>query len=145
MKTSLLFRAFTSRWKALCTFVPCTGPRPGPTALCALYAAALSSYFRSGLARERANAAQRNEEILRERRGQLVRTLKALDEAYRRLEYLNYDLARAREVAEEASLLPVAYAHGFGQLQVRDFLGDVLAVGQVPQGLADDAHRLLHL
>jgi signal transduction histidine kinase/DNA-binding response OmpR family regulator len=54
--------------------------------------------------RERAMAAQCNEEELRERQGQLNRTLKALDEAYRRLEYLNYDLARAREVAEEARL-----------------------------------------
>jgi signal transduction histidine kinase/CheY-like chemotaxis protein len=54
--------------------------------------------------RERAMAAQRNEQELRERQGQLNRTLKALDEAYRRLEYLNYDLARAREAAAEARL-----------------------------------------
>jgi signal transduction histidine kinase len=54
--------------------------------------------------RERAMAAQRNERELRERQGQLNRTLKALDEACRRLEYLNYDLARAREAAEEARL-----------------------------------------
>jgi len=54
--------------------------------------------------RERATAAQHNEEELRERQGQLSRTVKALDEAYRRLEYLSYDLARAREAAEEARL-----------------------------------------
>lgn len=54
--------------------------------------------------RERAMAAQRNEEELRERQAQLNRTLKALDEACRRLEHLNYDLARAREAAEEAKL-----------------------------------------
>lgn len=54
--------------------------------------------------RERAMAAQHNEQELRERQGQLNRTLKALDEACRRLEYLNYDLARAREAAEEARL-----------------------------------------
>jgi signal transduction histidine kinase/DNA-binding response OmpR family regulator len=54
---------------------------------------------------ERTMAAQHNQEELRERQGQLTRTLKALDEAYQRLEYLNYDLARAREAAEEARLI----------------------------------------
>ncbi|MDI7274652.1 MAG: histidine kinase dimerization/phospho-acceptor domain-containing protein, partial [Anaerolineae bacterium] len=54
---------------------------------------------------DRTMAAQRNERELRERRAELARTAKALDEACRRLEYLNYDLARAREVAEEARLL----------------------------------------
>jgi signal transduction histidine kinase/CheY-like chemotaxis protein len=49
--------------------------------------------------------AQRNEKELRERRAELARTAKALDEACQRLEHLNYDLARAREVAEEARLL----------------------------------------
>lgn len=53
---------------------------------------------------DRAMAAQRNEEEARAHRGELARTLKALTEAYQRLEYANYDLARAREVAEEASL-----------------------------------------
>ena len=60
--------------------------------------------------RERAMAAQRNDLELRERQGQLARTLKALDEAYRRLEYLNYDLARAREVADEARLTKQQFA-----------------------------------
>jgi len=54
---------------------------------------------------DRTMAAQRNEEALRDRQGQLARTMKALDEAYQRLEHLNYDLARAREVAEEARLI----------------------------------------
>jgi signal transduction histidine kinase/CheY-like chemotaxis protein len=54
---------------------------------------------------ERAMSAQRNEEELRKRQGQLARTLKALDEAYQRLEHLNFDLARARETAEEARLV----------------------------------------
>ena len=54
---------------------------------------------------DHAMTAQRNEEALRDRQGQLRRTLKALDEAYQRLEHLNYDLARAREVAEEARLV----------------------------------------
>jgi signal transduction histidine kinase/CheY-like chemotaxis protein len=53
---------------------------------------------------DRAMVAQHNEEALRDRQAQLARTLKALDEAYRRLEYLNYDLARAREVAEKTRL-----------------------------------------
>jgi signal transduction histidine kinase/DNA-binding response OmpR family regulator len=51
---------------------------------------------------DRAMAAQRNEEEARTHRGELARTLKALSEAYHRLEYISYDLARAREVAEEA-------------------------------------------
>ncbi len=54
---------------------------------------------------ERTKAAQRNEQELRDRRAELVRTAKALDEACQRLEHLNYDLARAREAAEEARLL----------------------------------------
>jgi len=53
---------------------------------------------------DRAMAAQRNEEEARIHRGELARTLKALTEAYQRLEYVNYDLARAREAAEEARL-----------------------------------------
>jgi signal transduction histidine kinase/DNA-binding response OmpR family regulator len=53
---------------------------------------------------DRAQAAQHNEEEARSHRGELARTLKALSEAYQRLKYANYDLARAREAAEEASL-----------------------------------------
>jgi signal transduction histidine kinase/CheY-like chemotaxis protein len=53
---------------------------------------------------DRAMAAQRNEEEARTHRGELARTLKALTEAYQRLEYVNYDLARAREAAEDARL-----------------------------------------
>lgn len=53
---------------------------------------------------DRATAAQRNEDEAREHRAELARVLKALTEAYQRLEYANYDLARAREAAEAASL-----------------------------------------
>jgi signal transduction histidine kinase/DNA-binding response OmpR family regulator len=53
---------------------------------------------------DRTMAAQRNEEEARKHRGELARTLKALSEAYQRLEYANYDLARAREAADEARL-----------------------------------------
>ena len=55
-------------------------------------------------AMDRAMAAQYNEKEARAHRGELARTLKALTEAYQHLEYANYDLARAREVAEAASL-----------------------------------------
>lgn len=51
---------------------------------------------------DRAMAAERNENEARVRRGELVRTVKALREAYQRLEYVSYDLARARDAAEEA-------------------------------------------
>lgn len=51
---------------------------------------------------DRAMAVQRNEEKLLDRQGELARALKALDVAYQQLEHLNYDLVRAREVAEEA-------------------------------------------
>ncbi len=54
---------------------------------------------------DRTLAAQRNEKELRERRAELARTAKALDEACQRLEHLNYDLAQAREAAEEARLI----------------------------------------
>ena len=54
---------------------------------------------------DRTQAAQRNERELRERRAELARTAKALDEACQRLEHMNYDLAQAREAAEEARLL----------------------------------------
>ena len=61
-------------------------------------------YLALNWALDRAMAAQRNEEEARDRRGELARTLKALTEAYQRLEYANYDLARAREAAENARL-----------------------------------------
>ena len=61
-------------------------------------------YIALSWALDRAKAAQRNEEEARSHRAELARMLKALTEAYQRLEYANYDLARAREVAEEASL-----------------------------------------
>lgn len=59
---------------------------------------------------DRAMAAQDNEEKLLDRQGELARTLKALDVAYKQLEHLNYDLARAREAAEEARLAKQQFA-----------------------------------
>jgi signal transduction histidine kinase len=61
-------------------------------------------YFALQWALDRTMAAQRNEEEARLHRGELARILKALSEAYQRLEYANYDLARAREAAEEARI-----------------------------------------
>jgi len=58
----------------------------------------------------RAMAAERNEEALRDRQAELGRALKALDEAYQRLEYVNYDLARAQEAAEKARLAKQEFA-----------------------------------
>lgn len=54
---------------------------------------------------DRTMAAQQNEEILRDRQGELARTLKALDIAYTKLEHLSYDLSQARKEAEEARLV----------------------------------------
>jgi signal transduction histidine kinase/DNA-binding response OmpR family regulator len=51
---------------------------------------------------DRTMAVQHNEEKLLDRQGELARALKALDVAYKQLEHLNYDLARARAAAEEA-------------------------------------------
>jgi signal transduction histidine kinase/CheY-like chemotaxis protein len=54
---------------------------------------------------DRAMAAQCNQEELRDRQAELARTLKALEATYKRIEYLNYDLTRARQTAEEARLI----------------------------------------
>lgn len=54
---------------------------------------------------DRAMAAQRNQEELRDRQGELARALKTLETIYKRIEHLNYDLARARKAAEEARLI----------------------------------------
>ena len=62
-------------------------------------------YMALAWAWDRALAAQAHLEQLRDRQGELRRTLKSLDEAYSRLESLNYELAHARAVAEEARLL----------------------------------------
>jgi signal transduction histidine kinase/CheY-like chemotaxis protein len=56
---------------------------------------------------ERAN---RNEQIARDRQGELERTLKALDEAQYRLERANYMLSLARDQAEEARRLKQQFA-----------------------------------
>ncbi|MDI7276736.1 MAG: ATP-binding protein, partial [Anaerolineae bacterium] len=47
---------------------------------------------------------------LRERRGELARTVKDLDSAYRRLESMAAELERARKAAEEARLLKAEFA-----------------------------------
>ena len=54
--------------------------------------------------------ARRNEEIARERAGELQRALKALDEATHRLERINYMLALARDQADEARRLKQQFA-----------------------------------
>jgi signal transduction histidine kinase len=54
--------------------------------------------------------AHHNEQIARERQGELRRTLKALDEATHRLERTNYMLALARDQAEEARRLKQQFA-----------------------------------
>jgi signal transduction histidine kinase/DNA-binding response OmpR family regulator len=54
---------------------------------------------------DHALAAQRSQEELRDRQAELARLLKALETTYKRIEHLNYDLARARKAAEEARLI----------------------------------------
>jgi len=54
---------------------------------------------------DRAMVAQRNQEELRDRQAELARTLKTLEATYKRIEHLNYDLARARQTAEGAKLI----------------------------------------
>jgi len=54
--------------------------------------------------------ARHNEEVTRERAGELRRALKALDEATHRLERTNYMLALARDQAEEARRLKQQFA-----------------------------------
>jgi signal transduction histidine kinase/CheY-like chemotaxis protein len=79
---------------------------------------------------ERAEAAQHNETELRDRQGQLARTVKALDEAYRRLEYLNYDLARAREEAEETRLVKQQFVTSVSH-ELRTPLNVVVALSEM--------------
>ncbi len=59
---------------------------------------------------ERTMAAQQNEEKLRDRQAQLLRTLKTLDITRRQLDYLNFDLARAHDAANEARLAKQQFA-----------------------------------
>jgi len=79
---------------------------------------------------ERAAAAQHNEAELRDRQGQLSRTVKALDEAYRRLEYLNYDLARAREEAEKTRLVKQRFVTSVSH-ELRTPLNVVVALSEM--------------
>jgi signal transduction histidine kinase/CheY-like chemotaxis protein len=88
---------------------------------------------------ERAN---RNEQIARDRQGELERTLKALDEAQYRLERANYMLSLARDQAEEARRVKQQFAQtishelrtplnlivGFTELMIQspEYYGDAL-------------------
>ena len=79
---------------------------------------------------DRTMAAQKNEEEARMHRGELARTLKALTEAYQRLEYANYDLARAREAADEARLNKQRFAASVSH-EMRTPLNVLAALGEM--------------
>jgi signal transduction histidine kinase/DNA-binding response OmpR family regulator len=103
---------------------------------------------------DRTMAAQRNEEEARIHRGELARTLKALTEAYQRLEYVNYDLARAREAAEEARLNKQRFVASVSHemrtpLNVLTALGEMMYLSPerygdtpLPPGLRRDAREI---
>ena len=79
---------------------------------------------------DRAMAAQHNEEKLLDRQGELARALKALDVAYTQLERLNYDLARAREAAEEARLAKQQFATNISH-ELRTPLNVIMAFSEM--------------
>ncbi len=79
---------------------------------------------------DRAMAVQRNEEILLDRQGELARALKALDVAYKQLEHLNYDLARAREMAEEAKRAKQQFATNISH-ELRTPLNVIMAFSEM--------------
>ncbi len=79
---------------------------------------------------DRAVAVIRNEKILLDRQGELARALKALDVAYKQLEHLNYDLARAREAAEEARLAKQQFATHISH-ELRTPLNVILAFSEM--------------
>jgi signal transduction histidine kinase/CheY-like chemotaxis protein len=79
---------------------------------------------------DRARAAQHVEGELRDRQAELARTLKALDEAYYRLGRLNYDLAWAREMAEEAKLAKQQFAANVSH-ELRTPLNVILAFSEM--------------
>jgi signal transduction histidine kinase/CheY-like chemotaxis protein len=105
-------------------------------------------------AMDRTMAAQRNEEEARTHRGELARTLKALTEAYQRLEYVNYDLARAREAAEDARLNKQRFVASVSHemrtpLNVLTALGEMMYLSPerygdtpLPPGLRRDAREI---
>ncbi len=79
---------------------------------------------------DRAMAAQRIETELRERQAELASTAKALDEACQRLEHLNYDLAQARQAAEEARLLKQQFTTAVSH-ELRTPLNVILAFSEM--------------
>jgi signal transduction histidine kinase/CheY-like chemotaxis protein len=103
---------------------------------------------------DRAMAAQHNEEEARIHRGELARTLKALTEAYQRLEYANYDLARAREAAEDARVNKQRFVASVSHemrtpLNVLTALGEMMYLSPerysdapLPPGLRRDAREI---
>jgi signal transduction histidine kinase/CheY-like chemotaxis protein len=79
---------------------------------------------------DRAVAAQRNEKELRERRAELARTAKALDEACQRLEHMNYDLAQARAAADEARLVKQQFTTNVSH-ELRTPLNVIIALSEM--------------
>ncbi len=79
---------------------------------------------------ESASAARRDQEELRERRAELARTARALDEACQRLELMNYELAQAREAAEEARLLKQQFTNNVSH-ELRTPLNVIVAFSEM--------------
>ena len=80
--------------------------------------------------RDRARAAQENQEMLRDRQAELARALKSLDVAYKLSERLNYDLAWALEAAEEARRAKQQFAANISH-ELRTPLNVILAFSEM--------------
>lgn len=80
--------------------------------------------------RDRARAAQENQEKLRDRQAELARALKSLDVAYKLSERLNYDLAWALEAAEEARRAKQQFAANISH-ELRTPLNVILAFSEM--------------
>lgn len=80
--------------------------------------------------RDRARAAQENQEKLRDRQAELARALKSLDVAYKLSERLNYDLAWALETAEEARRAKQQFAANISH-ELRTPLNVILAFSEM--------------
>jgi signal transduction histidine kinase/DNA-binding response OmpR family regulator len=78
----------------------------------------------------RAVVAQENQEKLRDRQAELVRALKSLDVAYKLSERLNYDLALAREAAEEAKRAKQQFASNISH-ELRTPLNVIMAFSEM--------------